>query len=195
MGLLLSGFFWTYAVMQMPFGYFADEVGARIALLAAVVWWSIFTALTAAARALPLSWGADFCSAWAKPAPLQMPMWRSSSSPLPMRALRLRLLRSGRSPEPSHRRLATWPPLGGSRTLHTTSRGSSRPHICLSSATSNRCPRGTKEAWLRAPLRPSSPTSIKPGEEENERVPCHFPQLPRRCRDRARNTGAGHTDC
>src|SRR3954465_3754302 len=50
MGLLRSGFFWTYAVMQMPFGYFADKVGARIALLAAVVWWSIFTALTAAAR-------------------------------------------------------------------------------------------------------------------------------------------------
>ncbi|HKH00422.1 MAG TPA: MFS transporter, partial [Bradyrhizobium sp.] len=50
MGLLLSGFFWTYAVMQMPFGYFADKVGARIALLTAVVWWSIFTALTAAAR-------------------------------------------------------------------------------------------------------------------------------------------------
>ena len=51
MGLLLSGFFWTYAVMQMPFGYFADKVGARIALLAAVVWWSIFTSpLTKSAR-------------------------------------------------------------------------------------------------------------------------------------------------
>jgi D-galactonate transporter len=50
MGLLLSGFFWTYSVMQMPFGYFADKVGARIALLSAVVWWSIFTAMTAAAR-------------------------------------------------------------------------------------------------------------------------------------------------
>ena len=38
--------------MQMPFGYFADKVGVRIALLTAVVWWSIFTALTAAARGL-----------------------------------------------------------------------------------------------------------------------------------------------
>jgi len=50
MGVLLNGFFWTYALMQMPFGWFADKVGARISLLIAVMWWSIFTALTAAAR-------------------------------------------------------------------------------------------------------------------------------------------------
>jgi len=36
--------------MQMPFGWFADKLGARISLLIAVVGWSIFTALTAAAR-------------------------------------------------------------------------------------------------------------------------------------------------
>jgi ACS family D-galactonate transporter-like MFS transporter len=36
--------------MQMPFGWFADRVGARISLAVAVVWWSIFTALTAVAR-------------------------------------------------------------------------------------------------------------------------------------------------
>ena len=47
-----SAAFWTYAVMQMPFGYFADKVDVRIALLTAVVWWSIFTAPTAAARGL-----------------------------------------------------------------------------------------------------------------------------------------------
>ena len=51
MGLVLSGFFWTYSVMQMPFGWFADRVGARISLAVAVVWWSVFTALTAAAAA------------------------------------------------------------------------------------------------------------------------------------------------
>jgi MFS transporter, ACS family, D-galactonate transporter len=50
MGFILSGFFWTYAVMQLPFGWFADRVGARISLAVAVVWWSIFTALTAVAR-------------------------------------------------------------------------------------------------------------------------------------------------
>jgi len=49
-GLILSGFFWTYSVMQMPFGWFADRVGARISLSLAVIWWSVFTALTAAAR-------------------------------------------------------------------------------------------------------------------------------------------------
>ncbi|CAN7559853.1 MFS transporter [Caballeronia sp. 15711] len=48
MGLVMSGFFWTYALMQMPFGWFVDKVGARIALPLAVGWWSIFTALTAA---------------------------------------------------------------------------------------------------------------------------------------------------
>ena len=47
MGFILSGFFWTYALMQMPFGWFVDRVGARIALAAAVTWWSIATVLTA----------------------------------------------------------------------------------------------------------------------------------------------------
>jgi D-galactonate transporter len=50
MGLILGGFFWTYSFMQMPFGWFADRFGARISLALAVVWWSVFTALTAAAR-------------------------------------------------------------------------------------------------------------------------------------------------
>ena len=52
MGLVLSGFFWTYSVMQMPFGWFVDRVGARISLRVAVVWWSVFTALTAVARSV-----------------------------------------------------------------------------------------------------------------------------------------------
>src|SRR5258708_31769475 len=50
MGLVLGAFFWTYAAMQMPFGWFADRVGARLALAAAVLWWSVSTALTAMAR-------------------------------------------------------------------------------------------------------------------------------------------------
>ena len=48
MGFILSGFFWTYAFMQIPFGWFADRIGARLALPIAVGWWSIFTAATAA---------------------------------------------------------------------------------------------------------------------------------------------------
>lgn len=50
MGVVLSGFFWTYSVMQLPFGWFADRVGARISLALAVAWWSVFTAFTAVAR-------------------------------------------------------------------------------------------------------------------------------------------------
>ena len=50
MGLALSGFFWTYSVMQLPFGWFVDRIGARVALAIAVTWWSAFTAATAAAQ-------------------------------------------------------------------------------------------------------------------------------------------------
>ncbi|HEY4044119.1 MAG TPA: MFS transporter [Rhodopila sp.] len=50
MGLILSGFFWTYSFMQLPFGWFADRFGPRISLSLAVVWWSVFTALTSVAR-------------------------------------------------------------------------------------------------------------------------------------------------
>ena len=50
MGVILGAFFWTYAIFQLPFGWFADKVGARIALAAAVTWWSIATVLTATAH-------------------------------------------------------------------------------------------------------------------------------------------------
>ena len=36
MGVVLGAFFWTYASMQLPFGWFADRVGARIALAASL---------------------------------------------------------------------------------------------------------------------------------------------------------------
>src|SRR6516164_9898452 len=48
-GFILSGFFWTYALMQLPFGWFADKVGARISLSVAAIWWSAFTAATSLA--------------------------------------------------------------------------------------------------------------------------------------------------
>ncbi|MDQ7977933.1 MFS transporter [Paraburkholderia sp. SARCC-3016] len=57
MGLLLSGFFWTYAVMQLPFGWFIDRIGARIALPLAVGWWSVFTAATAVASGFAAMFG------------------------------------------------------------------------------------------------------------------------------------------
>ncbi|CAB3768195.1 MFS transporter [Paraburkholderia humisilvae] len=57
MGLLLSGFFWTYAVMQLPFGWFIDRIGARVALPLAVGWWSVFTAATAVAGGFTAMFG------------------------------------------------------------------------------------------------------------------------------------------
>ncbi len=48
-GLILGAFFWTYALFQLPAGHFIDRLGARITYAFAVVWWSVFTALTAVA--------------------------------------------------------------------------------------------------------------------------------------------------
>jgi MFS family permease len=52
MGLILGAFFWTYASFQLPFGWFADKVGAKIALAVAVAWWSVATMFTAAANSV-----------------------------------------------------------------------------------------------------------------------------------------------
>lgn len=47
MGLVLSGFFWTYAVMQLPAGWLVGRLGVRLVYAVAVGWWSLFTAATA----------------------------------------------------------------------------------------------------------------------------------------------------
>jgi ACS family D-galactonate transporter-like MFS transporter len=52
MGLVLSAFFWTYAVMQLPAGWIIDRVGVRLSLTFAVAWWSAFTMLTGLARGI-----------------------------------------------------------------------------------------------------------------------------------------------
>jgi ACS family D-galactonate transporter-like MFS transporter len=52
MGLVLSAFFWTYAAMQLPAGWFIDKVGVRISLTFAVAWWSVFTMTTGMARTI-----------------------------------------------------------------------------------------------------------------------------------------------
>jgi MFS family permease len=49
-GIVLGGFFWTYAIFQLPLGYLVDRVGARVMYAFAVVWWSVFTAATGLAR-------------------------------------------------------------------------------------------------------------------------------------------------
>jgi MFS family permease len=45
-GLVLSSFFLGYAFMQIPGGYLADRFGSRKVIIAAVLLWSLFTALT-----------------------------------------------------------------------------------------------------------------------------------------------------
>lgn len=52
MGIILSAFFWSYAICQVPSGWFADKVGQRISLTLSVGWWSIATALVALSSGL-----------------------------------------------------------------------------------------------------------------------------------------------
>ncbi len=52
MGLVLSAFFWTYALMQLPAGWFIDKVGVRISLTLAVTFWSVFTVATGLAHGI-----------------------------------------------------------------------------------------------------------------------------------------------
>lgn len=46
MGIIMSGFFWSYALLQLPSGWSADKYGQKKTLGFAVVWWSVATALT-----------------------------------------------------------------------------------------------------------------------------------------------------
>jgi ACS family glucarate transporter-like MFS transporter len=46
-GVVLSSFFWSYAIFQVPSGWLLDRVGPRVVYPVAVGWWSIWTALTA----------------------------------------------------------------------------------------------------------------------------------------------------
>ncbi len=45
-GWVLAAFTFGYAVMQIPGGYVADRIGSRPLLVAAILVWSVFTALT-----------------------------------------------------------------------------------------------------------------------------------------------------
>ena len=54
MGWIFSAFVFGYALFQVPGGWMGDRWGPRRVLTCAVIWWSIFTALTAIAPTLPL---------------------------------------------------------------------------------------------------------------------------------------------
>jgi MFS transporter, ACS family, glucarate transporter len=58
LGWVFSAFLWGYALFQTFGGWLADRLGPRIVLTAGVVWWGIFTALTAAVS--PVLTGAVF---------------------------------------------------------------------------------------------------------------------------------------
>lgn len=46
MGILMSGFFWSYALLQIPAGWVADRFGQKKTLGFAVGWWSLMTSIT-----------------------------------------------------------------------------------------------------------------------------------------------------
>src|SRR5260370_18363148 len=51
-GLLLSAFFWSYALMQIPMGLCADRFNLRWLYAGAFVWWSVAQGLTGFATTL-----------------------------------------------------------------------------------------------------------------------------------------------
>ncbi|PKU24879.1 MFS transporter [Telmatospirillum siberiense] len=46
MGLVMSAFFWSYAMLQIPAGWFSDRFGQKFGLGGAVAWWSLATSAT-----------------------------------------------------------------------------------------------------------------------------------------------------
>ncbi|MGF6962435.1 MFS transporter [Paraburkholderia youngii] len=46
MGVVMSAFFWSYALLQLPAGLLADRFGQKKVLGFAVLWWSLATAAT-----------------------------------------------------------------------------------------------------------------------------------------------------
>ncbi|MEI2681140.1 MFS transporter [Erwinia aphidicola] len=45
MGFIMAAFFWSYSLLQIPAGWFADRYGQKKALGIAVAWWSIATSM------------------------------------------------------------------------------------------------------------------------------------------------------
>lgn len=52
LGIILSAFFFGYALMQIPGGWLADRFGSRKVIVVAVLMWSLFTGLTGLAWSL-----------------------------------------------------------------------------------------------------------------------------------------------
>jgi D-galactonate transporter len=58
MGIVLSGFFYSYAIMQLPSGWLIDRFGVKPMYAVAVAWWSVFTMATALGRGAVSMFGA-----------------------------------------------------------------------------------------------------------------------------------------
>src|SRR5437870_11756192 len=56
MGVLYTAFTSGYGLFHIPGGWLGDVVGPRLTLTVAILWWSIFTGLTAMAGELPGVW-------------------------------------------------------------------------------------------------------------------------------------------
>jgi MFS family permease len=52
MGILLSAFFWSYSLMQMPAGWLVDRLGVRMGYSVGFALWSAATVLTGFARGI-----------------------------------------------------------------------------------------------------------------------------------------------
>jgi len=50
MGWIMSAFFFSYALFQIPSGFLADRIGQRKTLAGSVIWWSLATMATGLAR-------------------------------------------------------------------------------------------------------------------------------------------------
>lgn len=46
MGVIMSAFFWSYALLQIPAGWFADHFGHKLGLGLSVAWWPVATSAT-----------------------------------------------------------------------------------------------------------------------------------------------------
>ncbi len=62
MGLLLSAFFWTYAIFQIPAGLALDKFGIRFLYAAAFLLWSLASAGIALSRGRGMWWACAWCS-------------------------------------------------------------------------------------------------------------------------------------
>jgi len=52
LGIIISAFFFGYAIMQVPGGWLADRIGSKIVIIATIALWSVFTVMTSFAWSL-----------------------------------------------------------------------------------------------------------------------------------------------